>query len=992
MSVHLHLFGRPRITCDGQSHDLPFERRNQVLAYLTLKRGWVGREELAAMLWPGQASKLAFTNLRKTLFRLQSLPWAAHLETQGNSLRFQATSDVSEFELALRENRAADALLLRTGELLAGFDDDQSEPWTNWLGFERERLRSAWRSTALEWLEGERDPVEGIAMAARLLESDPIDEAALRAYMHWLARGGQVAAARAAYRDFVARLDHEFGLAPGAELRALHDTLGMPVATAPMPAQAQAQGEGDGFVGRSVELRRIGEQLAREGCRLLCLIGPGGAGKTRLAQRALRDFGTRYADGAAFVFLEDVTSPAELAGVLARDLGIARRSGSDPVDLVIESLRDRQMLLALDNFEHLLGAAPALERVLRECPRVQVIVTSRVRLGLQYEWLLPVEGLPCPDPEDKDHLEAFDAVRLFVNAAQRVEPGFNAAAEGASVIDICRQVDGLPLALELAAGWTRVLSCEAIAAELRQGTELLRAVDPSRPARHASIEVVFDQSWELLTAIERDALARLSVFRGGFTPEAARAVAAASLPVLGALMDKSLLRKDGSRIYLHPVVNQLASTRLPEGPVRTATEAAHAQYFHRMQAQLRRQVEVGERNALEQLDAEYDNCIAAWQWAVSHGQAQWMMASAFTLLLFADHRGRADEALGMLRFAAESRPPEADPRFEPLLLSAVAQLEYRLDRYAQAEATAGRALEGAADTSDHDTRLQCLKTLGAACLRLGKLIDAKLYYQQALTLAPAATYPRNAAAMLDNLALIEKALGRWPEAQRMSQQALEQFRRIGDVSGEALCLNNLADLYFLQGGYETARLHLNAGLALADSHGLHQTRGFLLTSLAEVTFKMGDLEAARVQAERAIEAAQQTSNRNLESWAGLLQVRVAVRLGDLARARERLRVALEIAIAISRPVAQLAGLVCFGQMLAAQGEPECARNILRFVSAHPLTTAQWRAEVRELLQEWGVAADDTPWTGPELAELAHRVAVEAPLAHAPLIASLRSVN
>jgi tetratricopeptide (TPR) repeat protein len=504
--------------------------------------------------------------------------------------------------------------------------------------------------------------------------------------------------------------------------------------------------------------------------------------------------------------------------------------------------------------------------------------------------------------------------------------------------------------------------------------------------------VVFDQSWALLTAIERDALARLSVFRGGFTPEAARAVAAASLPVLGALMDKSLLRKDGGRIYLHPVVNQLASARLPEGEVRTATEAAHAHYFHRMQAQLRRQVEVGDRAALDQLDAESDNCIAAWQWAVGHGHTQWMMASAFTLLQFADHRGRAEEALRMLRFAADSRPADADPRFEPLLLSAAAQLEYRLDRYAQAEATAGRALEGAADTSDHDTRLQCLKTLGAACLRLGKLIDARLYYQQALTLAPAAAYPRNAAAMLDNLALIEKAMGRWPQAQRMSQQALEQFRRIGDVSGEALCLNNLADLYFLQGEYETARLHLEAGLALADSHGLHQTRGFLITSLAEVTFKMGDFEKARVQAARAIEVAQQTSNRNLECWAGLLQVRVALRRGEPAPARESLRQALEIAIAISRPVAQLAGLVCFAQLLAAQGEPECARKILGFVSAHPLTTAQWQAEARELLQEWGMAPATAGWTGPDLAELARRVVVEAPLAHGPLVETLRAVN
>ena len=136
------------------------------------------------------------------------------------------------------------------------------------------------------------------------------------------------------------------------------------------------------------------------------------------------------------------------------------------------------------------------------------------------EWLLPLEGLPCPEIEDQDHFEAFDAVRLFVQAAQRVEPALVPAVEAAAIVDICRQLEGLPLALELAAAWTRVLSCDAIAAELRQGTELLHAADAAHPARHASIDVVFDQSWRLLSPIERDSLSRLSVFHGGFSAEA----------------------------------------------------------------------------------------------------------------------------------------------------------------------------------------------------------------------------------------------------------------------------------------------------------------------------------------------------------------------------------------------------------------------------------------------------------------------------------------
>ena len=186
------------------------------------------------------------------------MPWARGIESQGGALRFEADTDVSAFESALREQRIADALPMRRGELLAGFDDDQSEAWSSWLGFERDRLRVAWRDAALDHLAADIDAAEGIDLSARLLDADPLDEAALRAHMSWLARSGQSARARQVYREFVERLEEDLGLAPGAELRALHDSLGT---TAVVPAPAcddRAREASDaGFVGRTVELRRI---------------------------------------------------------------------------------------------------------------------------------------------------------------------------------------------------------------------------------------------------------------------------------------------------------------------------------------------------------------------------------------------------------------------------------------------------------------------------------------------------------------------------------------------------------------------------------------------------------------------------------------------------------------------------------------------------------------------------------------------------------------
>ena len=181
-----------------------------------MKRGWVSRTELAALLWPDVPAKLAFTNLRKALFRLQGVDWGQHVESEGGALRCEVATDVADFEAALREGRRAEAVALWQGEPLEGLDDDANPSWSTWLAFERERLKGAWRDAALGLLDEEMDPAQAVTIAARLLEADPLDEAALRAQMTWLARSGQAARARQAYREFAARLEAELGIAPGA--------------------------------------------------------------------------------------------------------------------------------------------------------------------------------------------------------------------------------------------------------------------------------------------------------------------------------------------------------------------------------------------------------------------------------------------------------------------------------------------------------------------------------------------------------------------------------------------------------------------------------------------------------------------------------------------------------------------------------------------------------------------------------------------------------
>lgn len=981
MTIHLHLFGRPSIHRNGDRLDLPLDRRHQLLAYCAAKGGWIDRTQLAGLLWPALLPKLANANLRKTLFRIQSQPWASAVEVEAQAVRVEAGSDLRDFEAALREGRAADALQLGQGEFLQGFDDGESGGWSDWLAFERERLRSAWRGQALQRMASIADAAEAVELASRLLEVDPIDEDALRAYMIWLARAGQVAAARRAYREFVERLQREFGLAPSAELQALHASL---ASSGAAPTTTPQRPHDDGFVGRTHELRHLGERLADEASRLLTVVGPGGIGKTSLARRALAEFGGRFDDGAAFVALEGASGEQEFAAALALELGVTAAGGADPLRPVIDHLRDRHQLLVLDNFEQLAACAAAVQRLLEGSPRLRLVVTSRVRLGLRTEWSLPLEGLPCPDPEDSDRLEAFDAARLFLRHAQRVEPALLPAAEADAIIDICRQVEGLPLALELAASWTRVLSCEAIAAELRTGTELLGARDAGLPARHGSMDAVFEHSWLLLGERERDALAGLSVFRGGFTAEAARRVTGAALPVLAALVDKSLLRKDGERLLQHPLILQLSAARL-DGAARDAAQAAHARYFHNLLAQSVVALQSGDGPTLARVDAEFDNLRAAWHWAAAHAEGAPLVRSVPGLRAYCESQGRAREGLALMDEALAAFPSGF---VFTHVKTAAAQLLYRLDRYEEAIAGASAALAAAQDLELQPQVIGAYRTLGSSHLWLGRLDEARRCYQLALAAMPD-DRTLTKATTLDMLALVEKRSGRHREAIEMSQRALMEFRRLGSASAEALCLSNMASFEIDRGEYLSARAHLELALRLCIAHRLVSTHALVLANLAEVATQLGDPRQARAHAVASLEIALSKGNRALQAWLRVLLAQLAIGDADLDAAREELGTAATLAHTTANREMQLRVAIGLAELLSAQGDATAGAIVLRWLAADAALPSSYRRLVDTLLAKPGVPATPVALPDLSLAALVHRVAAEAALAHAPLIAALR---
>jgi predicted ATPase len=363
--------------------------------------------------------------------------------------------------------------------------------------------------------------------------------------------------------------------------------------------------------------------LAVPTCRLLTLVGSGGIGKTRLAIQAAAQL-ANFAQGVYFVPLAPVGSPDLLASAIAGALQVSFYGSDDPTVQLVNYLREKHLLLLLDNFEHLREGTPLLTDILDAAPALKMLVTSRERLNLQEEWVLPVEGMQYPKGDEPGSIEDYSAVRLFVQSARRVQPAFTLADDVSAVIAICQHVEGMPLGLELAAVWLRVMSCRQIAVQLERSLDFLTTPLRNVPERHRSLRVVFEQSWRLLSESERRVLATLAVFHGGFDLEAAEQVAGASLSLLAGLVDKSLIRLNRSGRYdLHELFRQFASDKLAESGETAAATRRHFEYYAELAERAERHLYGPEQEGwFDRLAVDLDNLRAALAWSVRDEEAE----------------------------------------------------------------------------------------------------------------------------------------------------------------------------------------------------------------------------------------------------------------------------------------------------------------------------------------------------------------------------------
>lgn len=633
--LEIHLLGSYAVLLDGVLVEIRSRPARTLLAYLALTPDTHHpREMLAGLLWPESTEPNARKNLRQALWHLGKAIGKRYLWADAASIALDSGSDfwldVAQLQSEAGVDLATDVAVYE-GELLPGFYED-------WVLLERERLIAVFDHKMrglLNQLVQEQRWAESIEWAERWIAHSQTPEAAYRALMLSHAAMGELAKANAAYQRCLESLRQELGVDPSDETRGLHEGLitgeAIPATgleeyrALPRARKLNLPAQPTPFIGREDEFVRITDLLADS--RLLALTGPGGIGKSRLALRVARGALSQFDDGVHFVDLAPIRSPGQIVHSISSAVGLPLSTGEDPESQLLRYLQGRRILLVMDNFEHVLEGAAIVSHVLQAAPDVKVLATSREKLELQGETVCPIGGMSLPGKEQSEDPLAYDAIELFVQSARRADPAFEPSAGDLHVaVNVCRMVDGMPLAIELAAAWLDTLSLEELEREVRRSLDILTTEMRDVPSRHRSIRAAFDHSWSLIGETEREAFLRLSVFRGGFTREAAQQVAHASLGVLASLVGKSLVRHDPNlgRFEIHELLRQYAGERL-EADQSQGIEARdrHAAYFAGFAEGMSRDLR-GSLEGRSDLAAkrEVSNLRAALLHSAAHGNAE----------------------------------------------------------------------------------------------------------------------------------------------------------------------------------------------------------------------------------------------------------------------------------------------------------------------------------------------------------------------------------
>ena len=610
------------------------------------------------------------------------------------------------------------------------------------------------------------------------------------------------------------------------------------------------------FVGREHEVSMITQQLLDPACRMLTLTGPGGIGKTRLAIEVGHQLKPQFSDGVVFISLAGVERVESIVPVIADSLGLIFSANAAPIAQVAAFLRKKNILLVVDNMEHLIEGREMLGEILQGTKHIKIILTSREHLNLQWEWLFEIQGLPIPE-RISENIEHNSAVNLFVQRARQTSHDFSLKEDNAeSVVRICQLVDGSPLALELAASWVRLLSCQEIAQELEHNLDILETSKPDVPLRHRSIKSVFDHSWKLLKEEDRALLMKLSVFQGSFTREAAVAVADASLSGLSSLVNKSLLRhsNDRERYDLHELIRQYSFNKLHANPVEEAkTSEKHALYYANWLSELEDSLKSAKQTQTsKRIRSESSNWLASFHWVVENQRLEVLRKMSPCLNWYFEVHGYFDDALVIIKAALDKfislgAPDQLESAIEKTtfasLLNQVGWFEFRKGNVEEGSALFSESLRIAQEYDDPEILFYIHVNWGYLSNLTGNFSEAKRLTSESLKYSEHLT-PWHIAVSYSVLGIAAYNLGNLAEAYQTLTKSMEIWQSVGDPRGQCYCYLHLALVTFALNEISETESILRESNQIAAANEDWWSYAFGLDILGMVSLSQGKNEDA----------------------------------------------------------------------------------------------------------------------------------------------------